>query len=232
MNGLADILKAIEPLGLPRERVYLRGDVLLLNADCLEVLPLLPSGCVDAVVTDPPYGLFGHNMRRAASMMDVSWDEKPADLSWLVPMGLPSIVWGGNYFHLPPARCVLSWDKNNAGRDFADFELAWTNLDAVARRFIFRPMNMDGGKVHPTQKPVALMLWCLEQLPPVQVIIDPYMGSGTTAIACIQTGRKFIGCELDPAHFATACRRLDAEFERTALLEPPPPRIEQAELFT
>jgi DNA modification methylase len=103
----------------------------------------------------------------------------------------------------------LVWDKNNAGRDFADFEMAWTNLDMVARRFVMRPMNMDGGKQHPTQKPVALMEWCLGFLPDAKTILDPFAGSGTVAVACQRTGRQSTSIEIDPDYFAIACRRVD-----------------------
>lgn len=202
------------------------GDCTLYLADCMDILPTL--GKVDAVVTDPPYGI-GINKSNRLSVSrghtGESWDDNPADMSWLVPMGVPYIVWGGNYFDLPPTRCCLSWDKNNSGRDFADFELAWTNLDMVARRFVFRPMNMDNGKVHPTQKPVALMEWCLGFLPKAQTILDPFMGSGTTGVACVRLGRKFIGIEKEPRYFDIAVKRIKAEYERTALFEPVPKAV-------
>jgi DNA modification methylase len=143
-----------------------------------------------------------------------------SDISTLPPV--PSIIWGGNYFDLPPTRCVLVWDKNNAGRDFADFEMAWTNLDQVARRMILRPMNMDGGKVHPTQKPVALMEWCLGFLPNAETILDPFMGSGTTLVACAKLGRKGIGIELDPDYFEIACKRVQAAYDQPDLFVAPP----------
>lgn len=207
--------------GIIREVVI--GDCRLILGDCLEVMPLL--GKFDAVVTDPPYGLGGHNMRRAASMMNVTkWDMNPANLSWLDTENIPSIVWGGNYFSLPPYRAALAWDKNNAGRDFADFELAWTNLDMVARRFVMRPQNMDGGKVHPTQKPIDLMKWCLGFLPNSQTILDPFMGSGTTGVACVNLGRKFIGIELDPDYFEIACDRIRKAYEQPDMFVAAPPK--------
>lgn len=189
------------------------GDCRLILGDCLEVMPTLDP--VDAVVTDPPYGI-GINKSQRLSVSrgfgSDTWDESPADLSWLLPMGVPSIVWGGNYFDLPPTRAPLVWDKNNAGRDFADFEMAWTNLDMVARRIIFRPMNMDGGKVHPTQKPIAVMQWCLGFVHDAQTILDPFMGSGTTGVACVKLGRKFIGIELDEGYFDIACKRIEKAY--------------------
>jgi DNA modification methylase len=139
----------------------------------------------------------------------------------------PMIVWGGNYFDLPPTRAPLVWGKNNPGRDFADFEMAWTNLDMVARRFVFRPMNMDGGKQHPTQKPIALMQWCLGFLPDAETILDPFMGSGTTGVACVREGRKFIGIELDPDYFDIACERIRKEMAQPRLDLAPPPQPKQ-----
>jgi len=140
-------------------------------------------------------------------------------MSWLLPIGVPSIVWGGNYFDLPPMRGPLVWDKDNAGRDFADFELAWTNLDQVARRIVCRPMNMDGGKVHPTQKPTRVMEWCLGFLPEAETILDPFMGSGTTGVACANLGRKFIGIELEERYFDIACERIAAAYAQGRLFE-------------
>jgi DNA modification methylase len=134
------------------------GDCRLILGDCREVLPSL--GKVDAVVTDPPYGIGITKSNRLAVSRGLggkAWDDEAADLSWLLKMDCHAIVWGGNYFDLPPSRAPLVWDKNNAGRDFADFEMAWSNLDMVARRIVFRPMNMDGGKLHPTQKPIEVM---------------------------------------------------------------------------
>jgi DNA modification methylase len=198
------------------------GGQRLILGDCLQVMPLL--GKVDAVVTDPPYGIGITKSNRLAVSRGLggkSWDDTPADLSGFPDV--PSIIWGGNYFDLPPYRAPLVWDKNNAGRDFADFELAWTNLDMVARRFVFRPMNMDGGKQHPTQKPLALMEWCLGFLPSAQTILDPFMGSGTTLVACQRLGRSGTGIELDPEYFAIACKRVDEATRQPDLFVAAPP---------
>ena len=193
----------------------LADGVTLYLGDCREILPTL--GKVDAVVTDPPYGI-GINKSNRLSVSrghgGESWDDEAADMSWLVPMSVPSIVWGGNYFDFPPTRAPLVWDKNNAGRDFADFEMAWTNLDMVARRIVYRPMNMDGGKLHPTQKPIEVMHWCISHLPSgCRLILDPFMGSGTTGVACAKVGKQFIGIEREPKYFDIACRRIQAALD-------------------
>lgn len=189
------------------QRKEVIGDCTLYLGDCRDVLPTLAGA--DAVVTDPPYGI-GINKSNRLSVSkgfgDDTWDDEAADLSWLLPMGVPAVVWGGNYFDLPPTRAPLVWDKDNAGRDFADFEMAWTNLDMVARRIKHRPMNMDGGKEHPTQKPVRVMQWCVSFTE--GLVLDPYMGSGSTGVACAKMGRQFIGIEVEERYFDIACRRI------------------------
>lgn len=200
------------------------GDCTLYLGDCTVVIPSL-TGAFGAVVTDPPYGIGINKSGRLSTSRGFggeTWDDEPADLSWLLPLRLPAIVWGGNYFGLPAHRAPLVWDKDNAGRDFADFELAWTNLDMVARRFVMRPMNMDGGKVHPTQKPVALMRWCLAFLPAGSTVLDPFMGSGSTLVAAVREGRAAIGIERSERHFNTAVRRVREAYAQPDFLVAPP----------
>jgi DNA modification methylase len=207
---------------MSRFREEIIGDARLILGDCREVLPTLPR--VDAVVTDPPYGIAitrSNRLSVSRGFGGQTWDDEPADLSWLLPMDVPAIVWGGNYFNLPPTRCPLVWDKDNAGRDFADFEMAWSNLDQVARRFRFRPMNMDGGKEHPTQKPIQVMQWCLSFLPDCRTILDPYMGSGTTGVACARLGHSFVGIEISEQFFDIACRRISEAWKQPRLFEEP-----------
>jgi site-specific DNA-methyltransferase (adenine-specific) len=212
---------------------HIAEGVTLYLGDCRDIAPLV--GQVDAVVTDPPYGIGitrSARLARSRGMGGKTWDDAPADVSWIVAMGVPSIIWGGNYFDLPPTRAPLVWDKNNAGRDFADFEMAWSNLDMVARRIVFRPMNMDGGKVHPTQKPVEVMRWCLSHLPAdSDVILDPFMGSGTTGVAAVKMGKRFVGVEIDPGYFDVACRRVAEAIRQPDLFVAPPlPGLNQAAL--
>lgn len=194
-------------------RVEKIGRATLYLADCRDVLATL--GKVDAVVTDPPYGIGITRSNRLAvsrGMGGKSWDDETpsADfLTGLIAQGSQAIIWGGNYFVLPPARCILVWDKQNDGRDFADLEMAWINIDAVARIFRMRPMGMDDGKVHPTQKPIRLMKWCLSKLDNTNEILDPFMGSGSTGCAAVQSNCDFIGVERDPEYFDIACRRIE-----------------------
>jgi site-specific DNA-methyltransferase (adenine-specific)/modification methylase len=112
----------------------------------------------------------------------------------------------------------------------ADFEQAWTNLDRPAKRLDLPVGRVEFG--HPTQKPLPLMSWCIGFLPDAETILDPFMGSGTTGVACVQLGRKFIGIELEPTYFDIACRRISDELKRPRLpLQEPPPAPKQEALF-
>lgn len=193
------------------------GEQTLYLGDNTEILPFLDD--IGTIITDPPYGInAGHGIGRSDRIRckdnKKDWDLKPVDVTNLLRLNVPTIIWGGNYFNLPPTRGFLIWDKNNAGRDFADCELAWTNQDMNARIFVMRPQNMDGGKVHPTQKPLALMEWCITHLPKDHgVIVGPYLGSGTTLVACAKMGRKGIGIELDEDYFNIACKRVQEAYD-------------------
>lgn len=192
-------------------RIEAIGDARLYLGDCREILPTL--GRVDACITDPPYGL-GNKMQggtwgaklKYADMR--AWDSNAPDdvVRDIVAMGIPSIVWGGNYFDVPPARCWLSWSKLNSVPTMASMELAWTNLDRPAKEMRLGVGVHDTG--HPTQKPLALMEWCVGFT--AGSVLDPFMGSGTTGVACVKLGRPFVGIERDPGYFDIACRRIEA----------------------
>jgi site-specific DNA-methyltransferase (adenine-specific)/modification methylase len=200
------------------------GGQRLILGDCSEIIDGLQ---FDAICTDPPYGIGAdRNLRAnkkhgraAAPSKDYgtkNWDGIAPDMSWAATKGAPSIVWGGNYFSLPPAAGWLVWDKENGSNGYADCELAWTNLPQAVRRLKWRWAGMlqenmaaKEARVHPTQKPVALMEWCLGFLPDAKTILDPFMGSGTTLVACQKLGRHGIGIEIDPDYFDIACRRVD-----------------------
>lgn len=214
---------------LSRVQVETFGDATLYLAEAAAVLPTLP--CVDALVTDPPYGIgeaAGKNKSRgklavATDYGSLSWDDKPIP-QWLLECAISkasnSIIFGGNYYVLPPSPCWLVWDKENGENDFADCELAWTNMKRAVRRINYRwngmlRANNEPRGDHPTQKPVQVMEWAIMQLPDgSDTILDPFMGSGTTGIAALNLGRKFIGIEREPAYFEAACRRLSQRQER------------------
>jgi len=208
------------------------NDCTLILGDCLEVLPTLEPGSVDAVVTDPPYGIGAHAGtgkygRTKWGFGEVAaWDNSSPSgntIASVTSCARHTIVWGMNYFDLPPTRKYLVWDKGAGfkGRDFAECELAWCSWDGNAVIFHRDPLAKRDyiGKQHPTQKPVALMEWCLSLLPsPSSTILDPFMGSGTTGVACVRTGRKFIGIEKEPKYFEIAKRRIQEAYESQALL--------------
>lgn len=205
------------------------GGQRLILGDCLAVMPLL--GKVDAVVTDPPYGIgrdcgmglggasylknpVGQVRRRYAGQWD---DARPdaAVFSAMISAAGSHIVWGGQFFAdlLPPRGKWLWWDKCQTMPSYGDGELAWTTLPGDApKKFVYSNNGLQAkekGRVHPTQKPVALMEWCLGFLPDAKTILDPFMGSGTTLVACQKLGRAGIGIEIDPDYFAITCKRVD-----------------------
>ena len=185
----------------------------LYQGDCLSFMRGMKAGSVDAVITDPPYGMNSHNMRNCVGFMPVEWDDKPASdnqINECIRVSKNQIIWGGNYFNLPPTRCMLIWDKGEGmyNRSWAECEIAWSSFDQVSR--IFKTSKREE-KQHPTQKPLELMRWCIEKYTNSgDAVLDPFMGSGTTGVACMQLGRKFIGCELDPDYFAIAEKRIKA----------------------
>jgi site-specific DNA-methyltransferase (adenine-specific)/modification methylase len=202
------------------------GDATLYLGDCREVLlDMLSTPPVDAIVTDPPYGIreaAGKNKSRsnaanARDYGDEDWDNEPvAQLVINMWLGRAkwAIVFGGNYYSMPPSSCWLVWDKESTG-DFADCELAWTNLPKAVRRIrymwngMLRQNNEPRGD-HPTQKPVGVMRWAIGHLPDdAKTILDPFMGSGTTGVAAMELRRKFIGIERSERYFEIACRRIE-----------------------
>lgn len=226
-------------------RVETIGDATLFLGDCREVIPEL--GPVDAVVTDPPYGIgeaAGKNASRtnAAVAKDYGndeWDNEPIDAETLALVraaGDWQIIFGGNYYDCPATSCWLVWDKLNTG-DFADCELAWTNLPKAVRRlrYMWNGMLRANGEErgdHPTQKPIGVMKWALQHLPSdARVILDPFMGSGTTGVACVQLGLTFIGIERETRYFDAACRRIEAAYKQPRLFAEPIAKPVQDSLF-
>ena len=216
------------------------GDCTLYRADCREVLPLLPK--VDAVVTDPPYGI-GYDPKQydGAFSAGIVGDAVAFDPAFLLGIQGRKIFWGANnYADKLPRGGWLVWDKRCS--DAADrilgspFELAWTDnakTYRIARILHAGKLNADGmheqlARVHPTQKPIKLMQWCLEQLPDARTILDPFMGSGTTGVACVKLGRKFIGIEIEPKYFEISCKRIEQAYAQPDMFveqsKPEPPK--------
>jgi DNA modification methylase len=224
----------------PYRRKEVIGGATLYLGDCREILPTL--GRVDAVVTDPPYGIRYDRAAAAGSGKKsgngfgfkgvyeaTGWDDTTADepVRLAISIAQAAVVFGGNYYDLPPSPCWLVWDKETNGQ-FADCELAWTNLQQLVRRL----RHMWNGGIrkgreerhgHPTQKPIELMEWCLGFMPE-GMALDPFMGSGTTGVACVRLGRPFIGIEIDERYFDVACRRISDEASRPRMfVERPAP---------
>jgi len=212
--------------GRPWKRMERIGDCTLYLGDCAEVMAGLYD--VKAVLTDPPYGIgiAANPVRQKHARKD--WDAS-APLSGVFDLirsvSDQQIIWGGNYFDLPPSQCFLVWDKVQP-EDFslAMCEQAWASFKSPAKLYRRRVVGYE--KHHPTQKPVELMEWCLQFLAD-GIVLDPFMGSGTTGVACAKRGRSFIGIEIDEGYFDIACERIrkayaqpDMFIETSRILEP------------
>jgi len=207
------------------------GNATLYLGDCANILPTL--GHFDAVVTDPPYGIkIDSSMAKSSGMQSggmkarkgiyeaTNWDDNPITkeaIDLLRNISDWQIIFGGNYFELPPTKCWLLWDKEING-NFADAEMAWTNLNKPVKlkRYMWNGMlraNKEPRGNHPTQKPVGIMEWVISHLPAeTQTIIDPYMGSGTTGVACAKMGKTFVGIEREQKYFDIACKRIEQAY--------------------
>jgi site-specific DNA-methyltransferase (adenine-specific) len=203
------------------------GNATLYLGDCREILPTLPP--FDAILTDPPYGIaYVPYHDHAVDHPPIAGDDTVFLPSHLTDFDCQIILWGANnYASLLPRGGWLCWDKrtNEAADKIlgSPFELAWIN-DAkrykIARIMHGGAKNADGEgfkREHPTQKPIRLMEWCIGQLKGAQTIVDPYMGSGTTGVACANLGRKFVGIEIEPKYFDIACKRIEAAYAQGRL---------------
>ena len=172
------------------------GSVTIYHGDCREILPSL--GKFDLLLTDPPYGLgdlwqggtWGANSMYADAR---KWDVKPENevIEQLVSRFPTAMIWGGNYFRLPPTRGFLAWIKNPQMQTMADLEYCWTSFDKPAKS-ITTTRNPDGKREHPTQKPLEVIKWCIDQAGSAKTILDPFAGSGTTGRAAKDMGRKCV----------------------------------------
>lgn len=200
-------------------RIERIGLATLYLGDCLEILPTL--GRFDAIITDPPYGIGkdgqkrttgGHGGRKEYEFM--GWDqERPPVYAFVLMLNAADthIIWGGNYFAdlLPPSMKWLVWDKGQRINQ-SDGELAYTSIQGALRiRTMNRVELLTDGAEHPTQKPVRLMEWCIEQAGHPATILDPFMGSGSTGVAAVRLQKEFTGIEVEPRYFDIACQRIE-----------------------
>ena len=220
------------------------GNATLYLGDCAEVLSMIDK--VDAVITDPPYGI-NENSKKVASRGNMAapkdyghfdWDKSPPPdelIELIRTKGKYQAFFGGNYFTLPPTSCWLVWDKLNGDNDFADCELAWTNWHKAVRRLQWRWNGMirqgNEERYHPTQKPLEVMKWVIELCPKSDTILDPFMGSGTTGVAAIQMGKKFIGIEREKQYFDIACKRIEQAVSQPQLFAHEQPKQIQEAMF-
>jgi site-specific DNA-methyltransferase (adenine-specific) len=199
---------------------YYQDDaVTIYHGDCREVLPGLDKA--DLLLTDPPYGIAdvwkggsGHGWAKASAVTAErnAWDVSPPDgntMREILLKGDEAIVWGGNHFPLPISRGWLVWTKPERNFTLSEAELAWTTRNSVVR--VFDGVRSEPGRVHPTQKPLALMVWCLNFFQSAQTVLDPFMGSGTTLRAAKDLGRKAIGIEIEERYCEMAAKRLAQE---------------------
>lgn len=208
---------------------YAQDGIEIYHADCMDYLGQFMDTrqvgrAFDLLLTDPPYGIdaakrgtIGTSKQALVTDYGASdWDNKPhhEGLALARTITRNQIIFGGNYYHLPPARCWLIWDKDNTG-DFADCEMAWTNLDKAVRRIIYRwngmlqqPGRPKEKRQHPTQKPEAVMVWALQHAPNVSTVLDPFMGSGTTLVAAKRLGKHAVGVEREERYCEIAAERL------------------------
>ena len=221
MTDTATTAAWVEPIVLPFEPFYSDGNCVIYNADCRKVLPWLEP--FDLLLTDPPYGIewstpAGPTRKPSKT---VQGDDRPFEPAFVMDSAPLHVLWGGNYYtsRLPPTNAWLVWDKRvtDWSNDQSGCEFAWTSIQTPAR--VFRK-NWGGGGcaakengpgvgyVHPTQKPLALMRWCLGLVPAAQTVIDPFMGSGTTLAAAKLEGRHAVGIEIDERYCELAADRL------------------------
>lgn len=197
---------------------YEEPNIILLHGDCLEILPLLEPGSIDLVLTDPPYGLDKRlssgggkhkNSKFRLAYAGEKWDKKINEKHFelIFKCSLNQIIFGANYYSMPPTRGIICWDKKQMMPTFSRWEYAWTNYDMPAKMFECRTENDNK---HPTQKPLKLMLWCLSWNEST-LILDPFGGSCTTAVAAKQLGRKCIVIEQEAKYLDIGIERLRQE---------------------
>lgn len=193
--------------------------ITLLHGDCMDYMQQLPNKAFDLAIVDPPYGLpkdavhgrgklKGRVLNKNAKEFAL-WDIKPTIeyFNELFRVSKNQIIWGGNYFALPPTRGIICWDKVQPWKNFSQIEYAWTSFDTPAK--LFRFDNRTGGKIHPTQKPVKLYQWLLSTYAnPGDKILDTHLGSGSSAIACSNMEFEMTGIEINLNYYESAKERL------------------------
>ena len=215
------------------------------NMDCMQGMKEFPDNYFDLAIVDPPYGDAGVEFKRndgsrfggkfdaykkpvertggtwAAKFGKniIAWDVAPGKeyFEELFRVSRSQIIWGGNYFPLPATRCFIIWRKTNVPEKFsmAMAEYAWTSFNANAKVFDYSAVGQDG-RFHPTQKPVALYKWLLQNYAkPGDKILDTHVGSASSLIACYDMGFDYVGFEIDEEYYNKASKRLEEEMLQT-----------------
>lgn len=205
----------------------------LRHGDCMEYMRGLPDKAFDLAIVDPPYGIHDKMIRKGATKRTGTFfkmyesggwrDERPSSeyFDELFRVSANQVIWGANYFDMPPCRGFIFWDKLQPVDNFSAGEFAWTSFDVPARAFRHMYTNVAGRdvqRIHPTQKPIKLYDWILKNYAkPGQRILDTHLGSGSSAIAAFYFGCDFVGIEIDPDYYKAACERFDAETKQHAM---------------
>ncbi len=203
---------------------YSHAGITIWHGDCRDVLEQWEGShgvkSFDLLLTDPPYGILADGgsaaTRRSGGNKDdgnMAWDVAPSaeTLARLMAVTKTQMIWGGWHLHLPPTFGYLVWDKQIDGLNFGECEVCWTPMRFAPRIFRYRAVGVDGGKQHPTQKPEALMRWCIDRAGNPQTILDPFMGSGSTLVAAKRIGKTATGIEIEEKYCELAARRLQQD---------------------
>lgn len=213
------------------------------NRDCLEAMREMPDNAFELAIVDPPYGIsINHSMGRRAGQAasghsPVQWDDETPSADYfqeLFRVSQNQVIWGGNYFMSKVAKdspCWILWDKKYSDEvSFAQFEMAWTSFATSAKKF--EMVNNGTGKIHPTQKPVALYKWLLTNYAkPGDRILDTHLGSGSSRIAAYDLGFDFTGYELDTDYYNAQEERFARHIAQPKLFMPEPQVMTQEDLF-
>ena len=204
----------------------------IFNTDCLAAMREMPDKCFELAIVDPPYGL-GNRLSDGGGKLkntpmsvlyrnSSKWDNSTPDEAYFTELFRVSknqIVWGGNYFNLPPSRCMICWDKKQDMPTLSAWELGWTSFDKPSK--IFQLASTDLNRIHPTQKPIALYKWLLKNYAnPGDRILDTHLGSGSSRIAAYDMGFDFVGYELDTEYFEASDRRFKNHISNLQMFTP------------
>ena len=215
-------------------------NITLLNCDCMEFMATIPDNYYELAIVDPPYGIGINTSGRLGHYggKGKNWDNSIPNDEYFIELYRVSknqIIWGANYFKMPPTRCFLIWDKEQPESvSFASCEYAWTNFEKSAKTYYQRPQNVDVERIHPTQKPVKLYEWLLTNYAKQgDKILDTHLGSASSAIAANNLGFEFVGMDLDKDYYDASVERFEKHISQVKLFDFPvqEKQLNQAVIF-